>query len=577
MRAENIAYNRVLIRWRLDYQSSCFKLFRLSSTQELIELYTGTDNRFIDTVPGSLNEDIYHYVLKKQCGGKERTETVSTMPADWCAGQLPRPYLPLKPEWIELYNKAWQLAWQSIVHADRLPYTYAYNDYPDNQTTYVWDSCFCTMYQRYAAQQGVHPCMATLDSFYALQQPNGYIARNFNCNTFRSWYPHDTPSAESVNPPLFAWAEWEYYLVTADRNRLVKVLPALVSQYRFFDGYMQKEKDKYAWSGDGNGWDNINWGEGDREILWYVDALCQQALAARHIALIAGETAEPEIAQEFSDRWQQKSEPLHRLYWSNEKKWFCSLDKQGRHTRKTLCGIWALIAGIARKDTADMVATTLMDPSIFYTSPMPLPALAKDEPGYNPHGEYWLGGVWINMVLVALRGLREYGYAGDAFDMSQRTLDGISAVFRHYDSFPGSLWECYAPEFAEPASHKNHSPGLGGGVREEFSGWTGCLINLIIEEILGFHINAPANVLVWDIRLNTDHGIDNLRFGGITTSLRAVFTNKNSIGNGEGVAGKQCEIHISSNSPYHLQIHKGCLSRSVQITPGTSDFFLALE
>lgn len=111
--------------------------------------------------------------------------------------------------------------------------------------------------------------------------------------------------------------------------------------------------------------------------------------------------------------------------------------------------------------------------------------------------------------------------------------------------FPRTLWECYAPQFLAPASHKERHPDKLGTVRHEFGGWTCCLINLLIESVMGLQVNAPQNALAWDLRLVDDHGVEKLRFGDVTTNLYVAARSD---------PGARAEIKVHSDAPYTLRV-----------------------
>ena len=43
-----------------------------------------------------------------------------------------------------------------------------------------------------------------------------------------------------------------------------------------------------------------------------------------------------------------------------------------------------------------------------------MPALAADEPGYTPDGQYWNGAVWAPTNYMVVKGLQDYGFEDDA-------------------------------------------------------------------------------------------------------------------------------------------------------------------
>jgi len=573
MKATTIGLNRVVLLWQPEEAGS--RLLRRATggvlprhglgveETEGIVISDAPTSPFLDTVPVSLAEVAYEYTLHNSDGVV--LACVFTSPEAWPEHLLPRLNLPGRSGWVAIYRKAWELTWRRIVTSHMLPSRFAYNDYPDNGVTYVWDSCFSTLFQRYAAPAGAHPCMSTLDDFYAAQTDSGYIPRNLRITDYVPQWgtERDRPSLTGTNPPLFAWAEWNYYLVSVDVDRLRRVLPRLICHYGFIEQFMQEKPGYYLWDGDGSGWDNINWGQGKDEIRHWVELPALQALAARHISRIAKALGETALARRFDAEVEQKGSRM-KPYWNDAKSWYCSLTKDGRFTRKTLSGMWPLIAGIvSEKRAGRIVRETLMNPRCFLTDPTPLPALARDEPGYNSRGEYWLGATWINLTLMVIRGLEAYGFKAEAIELAEHTLDAIARVYAEWDEHPRTLWECYAPEFPAPASHKEHSPDRLGSVRPEFGGWTCCLINLLLENVLGIRVNAPGNVIVWDMRLAEEHGVEGLRFGDVTTDLHV-----------DARAGPDATaaVTVRSARPYTLHITAAERSAQFHVREGESHY-----
>ena len=120
--------------------------------------------------------------------------------------KLPEPVLGSHPEWVDLYYKAWELCANHIrtLSCGRTYIGSAWD--PNKNYQWVWDSCFISLFARYAPQQ--FPCMGTLDIFYSLQHDDGYISMTYDFDVFVEPWPN------RINPPLFAWAEWESYLST---------------------------------------------------------------------------------------------------------------------------------------------------------------------------------------------------------------------------------------------------------------------------------------------------------------------------------------------------------------------------
>lgn len=490
---------------------------------------------YIDTVPATLAEANYQYVIVGESG--EQVAVSDTTTRLWPEHLFPELILPQHPDWVGLYRKAWELNWENMVTSTSLPSHYGYNDYPDNQMNYVWDACFHSLYQRYGSVIGAFLGMAVLDNFYAQQTESGYILRHYHWPTYGSGgrASKDMPRMSDVNPNLFAWAEWNYFQISADTVRLRNVLPKLVKYYRFIEDYLRTDSGKYVWNAYASGWDNILTVQPHK---YWVELPATQALAARHIVRIADVLDMEDISNTFRSEADKKGKELEK-YWNKDKSWFCSIGKDGSFTGKTINGMWPVLTGyVSPEKIRLMVKHNLFNPESFFTA-MPLPTIAKDENGYNPKGEYWRGGVWINMSLMAIRGLDEQGFVKEALELSKKTLDGMAAVYKDWAPKRHSIWECYAPEFPAPSSHKSREKADElGTVRSEFAGWSCGLICLLIEDVMGFRVDAPHNTVDWDIRLDENFGIKRLAFGNTRTDIQI----------------KDRILHVYTNSPYMLTV-----------------------
>lgn len=470
---------------------------------------------FADTVPVTLAEVSYQYLIFDDKGNLLAT----TVPTDkaWQEDLFPELILPQHADWVTLYKKAWELNWQSMVTSTALPAHFGHNDYPDNNINYVWDACFNSLYQRYGSVSDAHPGMTVLDNFYAQQTDSGFILRHYHWPTYGSGgrSKKETPRMSDVNPALFAWAEWNYYQISADTTRLRKVLPALIKYHEFVESYLRTPSGQYVWNQYASGWDNILTVQPHK---YWVELLATQTLAAKYITQIAKVLGQDKVTRQFMLEADLKGKELSN-YWNKDKSWYCSIGNDGKFTGKTISGMWPVLTGYIPKENIKLIIErNLFNPQCFFTE-MPLPTIAKDEHGYNPKGEYWRGSVWINMSVMTIRGLDEQGFSEEAFELSQRTLNGMAKVYQGWAAEPNSIWECYAPEYPAPASHKDRGTSDLGTVRSEFAGWSCGLINLLIENIMGFHIDAPNNAIHWNIQLNEDFGIKRFAFGKTKTDI----------------------------------------------------------
>ena len=225
--------------------------------------------------------------------------------------RLPRIEFPAEPGLVELYDLAWKLAWQHIKEHPQMPQSpYMDEGFADDRI-WIWDTCFMVNFCKYAPE--VFPGAVSLNNFYRPLLDNAATAM---------------PIHHPDNPPLPAWAEHACYRITADRERMQRVLVEhryLQRFYDYFDNlrpgnqpshtiwkvFAERTEMGYHWLGGSSGMDNTPRGgvtrdEADadatyRKILW-VDALAQQALNALNISELAEEFGLPGDAAEFRAR-----------------------------------------------------------------------------------------------------------------------------------------------------------------------------------------------------------------------------------------------------------------------------------
>ena len=91
----------------------------------------------------------------------------------------------------------------------------------------------------------------------------------------------------------------------------------------------------------------------------------------------------------------------------------------------------------------------------------------------------------------------------------------MQAMYTVYRS-TGTIWELYAPDMYMPATNET---GIYM-VKPNFVGWTGLIpISMFIENIIGIRADGSTNRVTWHTEATSRHGISNLHFGRVTTTL----------------------------------------------------------
>ena len=431
---------------------------------------------------------------------------------------LPRPICEANPEWIRLYDIAWEAAFKNIEHPPGPGWLPQMSCIPGANCTWQWDSCFMALFAKYA--NGEIAPMNNLDNLYRFQRGDGYISMAYRI-----------PDGEEaftgrVNPPLYAWVEWEYYRFTGDAGRFGRVFPILKRYFHWLKENRRRRNGLYWFEDSGSsGMDNAPRGGYPAGHLagsdiCFVDLSSQQALSARCLALMAAHLGLDGEAAAFRREHVELAELVNRHHWCSRTGFYHDVFNRGDPearlnflASKTAAGFWPILAGVADDGQIKRLVGHLLNPDEFNTL-HPVPALSRDDPNYDPLGGYWLGGVWAPINYMVARGLRDAGEPRLARDIAQKHLAAMAAVM---DDFAyGGIWESYSPESFRPATKYGQAIVRGNS----FVGWSGLgPVAMLLENILGFDFDAAANVISWRTTDPAPHGVENLHFNGGAVSL----------------------------------------------------------
>jgi glycogen debranching enzyme len=427
---------------------------------------------------------------------------------------LPCPILPGHEDLVELYYFAWELAQKHISYNKNLVSPYYMDEACVPEFLWLWDTCFMAEYCRYAPDS--FPGIESLDNFYAIQHEDGYISMTHKIDTGEDAYP--LPNGR-INPPLAAWTEWDYYMITGDSSRFERVLKHLVK----FDNWIEnnrRRRDGSYWFADcgSTGMDNSpRVCNKDREgnNTNFVDLAAQQVLAANCISKIANVVEDYKLSEKYIKISHKRKEYLNNHLWCEKDGFYYDAYLDGHFTAcKTIASFWPMLAEAAPEKHAKRLVMHLESTNEF-NRPHPVPSLSYDNPNYKENGGYWLGGVWAPANYMIVRGLASYGYNSLARQIAEKHLRHMYKIWK--DFAPNTIWECYSPENISPACGKDNKL-----VRKDFVGWSGLgPISMLIENILGIRIDYPNRKITWVSDNIKEHGIKNLPFGPYKISLLA--------------------------------------------------------
>lgn len=410
-------------------------------------------------------------------------------------------------------------------------------------STMVFDTAFILHFARYGQQ--AYPFITAYDNCYARQHENGFICRETDKNN------REVYSGYPVNPPLFAWAEWEWFRLTGDTNRLREIFLPIVKHYEWYMTYQRRDNGLYWTSGLQEADDSPR----NRLMHFAVSATSYQALAADRLARIAKTIGRSDLVPFFENEHRILGEIVNRRFWDDQHGIYNDLDVNEKFITElkpgTFCKhvhmFWPLLAGIVPPERVDRIIKELNNPASFNRR-NGVPSLSADSAGYtggpNGNGQYWCGAVWPSGELMIQEGLRTCGREQDWRSLAEKYFAAQLEIFDKEKTIKENM----APDIP-----------LGCGV-PEFVGWGGVgpIANLI-EAVLGFDIDAPANTISWRINRLERHGLKNFTLNSVTADC---------ICEARATTNAPCEISINSTGNFTLRLILAGISHEVKITPG---------
>ena len=438
---------------------------------------------------------------------------------------LPRPIYDENPQWVELYWKAWEIAFSNLKQPPKgSPLVANWIDEGLSPQIFQWDTHFMVMFGRYAAH--IFPFIDSHDNFYARQHENGMICRILNeADGADHHWGLGANHARTINPPLFSWAEMEYFRFTKDTARLAQIITPIEKYVDWVEKNRKaiNSEHKLYWSnGQASGMDNTPRDigryapDGDihssTDAMGWVDMSSQIKMCYDNLAEICDILGKKKDAKEYKKRAASLAKRINRYMWDKKSGLYYDVDTASVRTQwVTIATFWPMLAGVSSsKQTARLVAA-IKDDNLFWR-PLPLPSLAANQPCYDRRGRYWRGGVWAPTTYMTVKGLQRNGYEELATDIAKKNM---AVMYKVYET-TGTIWELYSPEMPIPATD---ATGVQT-VKPDFVGWSGLIpISMFIENIIGINADAVTNKVVWHSRSEKRHGVEGLRFGDVVTSL----------------------------------------------------------
>ena len=432
---------------------------------------------------------------------------------------IPTPVFDARPEYVSLYRTAWEQAKDHIKYQPGLPQPRYMDEGFRDEAIWIWDSEFMVMFCKYAPR--IFPGIETLDNFY-------YTLHENAGSPLSVWHPD--------NPPFFAWVENDYYKFTADKAHIRELIMRKRFLQKHFDLFNTMNHDtqfpfpisndgiRIEYKGIGYNWQSWQSGMDNtprkREMpLFWIDAISQQALSALYISRLARVAGDKATEREFKEKYEDLKEKINQYYWDEEDGCYYDIKEEDLSKTHILtpASFWPMLAEVPSQEQAEaMVRFALRDDKL--GGIVPWVTVSRDDPDFDPDGNYWKGSMWLPTAYMAIKALEKYGFFEEADRTAEAILEHQWQTYSDYE--PHTIWECYSPTRPEPASKKESTKNIKT-VKPDFCGWSALgPISLFIENVLGFYdVDAPSATVRWNLHHTCRHGIRDLTFGKITTDI----------------------------------------------------------
>ncbi len=464
---------------------------------------------------------------------------------------LPVPILPGKPDWVEMYWRAWEMAWSNLRRPTSSSGLVAnFIDPACGNNIVMWDTAFMVQFGVYGRR--AFDFIQSLNNFYAKQHEDGFICREISMDTGADYFLPFDPDA--TGPNILAWAEWRYYRISGDEERIAEVFFPLMAFHRWYRRFRTWPNGLYWATGLSSGMNNqtrVPDSERYHGHWTWVDATMQAAINCAVLENMAVLIGEKEYIAELENERSMLVRRINQDLWNPATCFYQDIDPNGRFSEvKSIGAYWGLIAkDLIPSERLDAFIQRLREKEAF-NRPHRIPSQAADDPGYaGETGDCWRGGVWSPANFMVLKGLYTAKKHALVNKIACNHLENVWQVYARTDTF----WDYYAPETAVP----------GAPARSNFVGATGIApIAMLLEDVIGLWVDWPLRRVVWHRYLETDqhYGVQNYPLGpdGALTLI-----------------GDKEQIVVTTDVPFTLTIQSQELNLQAPIAAGKTEIPLS--
>jgi len=435
-------------------------------------------------------------------------------------------------DFVDIYDQTW--AWSNDFWRNgtkRSKFASRFFENPNTESIVQFEAIFSTFFLVYSNR--IFPVGAQLDNFYGKQEPDGAIRCEYSLKDGKPIEHRDNP--QGVQPPLFAWAEYNIYHKIGNKKRIRDVIPILEDYYNWLDRTFKDETGLYSVPIAATMMSNSP----RKGVMYPVDFNVQQALNALYMAELGDILNDKEISFRFKRHYFSLKTRINNRMWNDKDGIYYDLDKNGDQVKvKTIASFWPLLAELPNEARSEALIRHLKDPDTFGTE-NPFPTLAADEEQFSDRGTGYRGSVFPPFTFMVVKGLEKYGKFELARECSIRHLYYMLDTLHPEGKERGTVWEAYLPRKDGPAQW----PGKKDFPRQLFITYTALsTVALMIENIIGLYVSLPRKTVDWIVPTLEIMGIENL---SLKRNMITILSNK---------SGRGWEIRLESEKLYYFTI-----------------------
>ncbi|MGL5438221.1 MAG: MGH1-like glycoside hydrolase domain-containing protein [Metamycoplasmataceae bacterium] len=308
----------------------------------------------------------------------------------------------------------------------------------------------------------------------------------------------------NTKPPIAAWAAYEIYKVSQDKEFLKRIYPKIVAYNNWWNNNRSVNKDcilqygatvdiqnKFedektiieaaAWESGMDNAPRFDWDRAkvekvfhDNVLIGYViDQISVDLNAFNYLDFVCLENLSKILnyeneAKKYSQYAQSLKEFINKYMYNESTKFYYDIKSADKRKvvdyGKGMEGMLPLFANLATKENAKEIIENIHDRN--YNQFVPFPSVSVNNERFAEL-DYWRGPVWVDQLYFGLKGVMNYQYDSFAKELATRALKNMQGLI-----------------IKGPSIRENYNPLNGDGLSTTNFSWSASLILNIIKEII---------------------------------------------------------------------------------------------